>query len=115
MTAIASSVGDSHNPEARTRALALGRTAYDAAPLPSSFRETFQAYRASLKRQGKSTLGAYADANEKEFFAELTAAFFDVGFEGGQYNDLRRLLKERPESAQLMYRIYGPAPSMRGR
>ena len=97
------------------RALEIGRLAFSSAPKPASFAETFDQYRRSGGRAGKSTLGAYADANEKEFFAELSAAYFDVGYENGKYNDLKKLLAERPELADMMYRVYGPARGLRGK
>ncbi len=82
---------------------------------PVSFFESFQLYRASLKRPGKSTLGDYADVNEQEFFAQLTAAYFSVGInERGNGHDLRSLIAQRPDLAEFMYRVYGPAPSLRG-
>jgi len=106
---------DPLDPEARARARALGRLAYNSTAKPASFAETFASYRRSSKREGKSTLGAYADTNEKEFFAELTAAYFDIGFKNGEYNDLKRLLADRPELAEMMSRVYGPARSLRGK
>lgn len=114
-TAFAAAAKDARDLRTAERAVTLGRLAFEAAPKPASFRETFQEYRRTMGREGKSTLGDYADANEKEFFAELTAAYFDVGFESGKYNDLRRLIRSRPELAQMMYRVYGPAPSARGK
>lgn len=113
--AMKSTPDDLAAPGVLERALINGRLAFSAVPKPISFAETLDQYRRSSARAGKSTLGNYADANEKEFFAELSAAYFDVGFENGKYNDLKKLMRDRPELAEMMYRVYGPARSLRGK
>ncbi len=100
------------NPD-QERSRDTGLLAFGGIQAPASFFESFQLYRASLKRPGKSTLGDYADVNVQEFFAQLTAAYFNVGLnERGNGHDLRSLIEQRPDLAEFMYRVYGPAPSM---
>ncbi len=95
------------------RGKALERLALDSLPASTSYSETFSFYRSRMKKSAKSGLGPYADVNEMEFFAELTAAYFDAGWTNNKHNDLKLLMDQRPELAQLMFRVYGPAPSLR--
>lgn len=78
-----------------------------------SLLESFELYKAAMAKPGKSTLGPYADANAREYFAEATAAYFDLEFAGKEADDRRDLAKNRPEMAAFLRRVYGPARSLR--
>lgn len=106
-------------PETVGRALALSLLAFDSETSPPTLYEAITLYRKTMERYGQSLLGDYADSDEAEFFATLTAVYFDLDprsdFKGRiRNNDLNFLMRERPELAAFMYRIYGPAPTLKG-
>lgn len=71
---------------------------------PATKAEVTAVYDESMKRPQKTGLGPYADANEREFFAQAAAAYFGVGYQG---ETARTLKKVNPKMYDLMRRIYG--------
>ncbi|MBI4062019.1 MAG: hypothetical protein HY403_11395 [Elusimicrobia bacterium] len=67
-------------------------------------------YVESMKRGSKTALGAYADSNEGEMFAQGTAAFFDRGLFG---EDAEFLRKKNERLYELLRAIYGAPKSLK--
>lgn len=67
-------------------------------------------YERSMEREEKTALGDYADSNSWEMFAQGTAAYFDVGYNGETPDDLKKL---NASLYHLSRKVYGPSRSLR--
>lgn len=72
---------------------------------PATQQEIEDEYHRSLRVNGTTGLGDYADANEREFFAQAASAYFAVGHRGEDAEKLRRV---NPRAYDLLRRAYHP-------
>ncbi len=75
-----------------------------------TFEDSRAVYQNAMRNYGTIGLGRYADSNADEAFAQATAAYFGVGFNGETAAILRR---RDPPMYRLMREVYGRASADR--
>ncbi len=107
-----------YNSKGLEASVSLGEMILRVRNLPSKILASFKApreymptrdyskaiYDSVMRNKGTLGLGAYADSNSDEAFAQATAAYFGVGYNGEVAGTLRR---RDPQMYRLMERVYG--------
>ncbi|MFH1725031.1 MAG: hypothetical protein ABII00_10475 [Elusimicrobiota bacterium] len=86
------------------------KIAYAEQREPCSLPRSKELYREAMATETKTGLGWYADANDMEYFAESTGAYFSTGYTSDTGADTSPALlhEKHPKMAKFLYAVYGP-------